>query len=143
MPRLFPPQPFPLLTRGGYQTLRTPAHKLRDQVRLCWSFLRIGPGSVLAPFLQRLLAKKEIIMTVLTKFRGIVIRLLFHQTFGTHYHAFYGDSELVIALNPLRIIQGDAPSWVGEWALDWVKNNRGMGLPQANFTVSPAAAARN
>jgi hypothetical protein len=88
-------------------------------------------------------AKKEIIMPVLTKFRGIVIRLLFHQTFGTHYHAFYGDSELVIALNPLRIIQGEAPSWVGDWALEWVKQHRSGGLSHAKLVISPAAAARN
>jgi hypothetical protein len=59
-------------------------------------------------------------MPVLAKFDGIVIRMLTDQTFGTHFHAFYGDSELVIGLNPLRVIQGEAPPWVREWALDWV-----------------------
>jgi Domain of unknown function (DUF4160) len=59
-------------------------------------------------------------MPVLAKFCGIVIRMLFDQTFGTHFHAFYGDSELVIGLNPLRVIQGEAPPWVRDWALDWV-----------------------
>jgi len=62
-------------------------------------------------------------MPVLAKFCGIVIRMLIDRTFGTHYHAFYGDSELVIGLNPLRVIQGDAPPWVREWALDWVKQH--------------------
>lgn len=61
-------------------------------------------------------------MPVLAKFYGIVIRMLTDQTFGTHFHAFYGDSELVIGLNPLRVIQGEAPPWVQEWALDWVKH---------------------
>lgn len=51
-------------------------------------------------------------MPVLAKFYGIVIRMLFDQTFGTHFHALYGDSELVIGLNPLRVIQGEAPPWV-------------------------------
>ena len=59
-------------------------------------------------------------MPVLAKSYGIVIRMLINQTFGTHFHAFYGDSELVIGLNPLRVIQGEAPPWVREWALDWV-----------------------
>jgi len=27
---------------------------------------------------------------------------------------------LVIGLNPLRVIQGDAPPWVRDWALWWV-----------------------
>jgi hypothetical protein len=46
--------------------------------------------------------------------------MLIDQTFGTHFHAFYGDSELVIGLNPLRVIQGEAPPCVRQWALDWV-----------------------
>jgi hypothetical protein len=61
-------------------------------------------------------------MPVLAKSYGIVMRMLNDQTFGTHFHAFYGDSELVIGLNPLRVIQGEAPSWVREWALDWVEH---------------------
>jgi hypothetical protein len=61
-------------------------------------------------------------MPVLARFYGIVIRMLSSRTFGTHFHAFYGDSELVIGLNPLRVIQGEAPSWVREWALDWVRH---------------------
>ena len=63
-------------------------------------------------------------MPVLAKFCGIVTRMLFDQTFGTHFHAFYGDSELVIGLNPLRVIQGEAPPWVREWALDWVRQHQ-------------------
>jgi hypothetical protein len=59
-------------------------------------------------------------MPVLAKSYGIVIRMLINQTFGTRFHVFFGDSELVIGLNPLRVIQGEAPPWVREWALDWV-----------------------
>ncbi len=60
-------------------------------------------------------------MPVLAKFGGIVIRLLIDRTFGTHFHAFYGDCELVIGVKPLRVIQGDAPFWVQDWALEWVE----------------------
>lgn len=60
-------------------------------------------------------------MPVLAKSSGIVIQMLIDRTFGTHFHAFYGDSELVIGLDPLRVIQGEAPTWVREWALDWVR----------------------
>jgi hypothetical protein len=52
------------------------------------------------------------------------MRLLSHRTFGTHVHVFYGDSELVLGLNPARVIQGNAPSWVREWALDWVGHHQ-------------------
>ncbi len=57
---------------------------------------------------------------MLAKFSGIVIRMLSDQTFGTHFHVFYGDCELVIGLNPLRVIQGEAPAWVQDLALQWV-----------------------
>jgi len=56
-------------------------------------------------------------MPVIAKFCGIVMRLLIDRTFGMHVHAVYGDAELVIGMNPLRVIQGDAPPWVREWAL--------------------------
>ncbi len=59
-------------------------------------------------------------MPVLAKLNGIVIRMLIDRTFGTHFHAFYGESELVIGLNPTRVIQGEAPPWVRQCALDWV-----------------------
>ncbi len=63
-------------------------------------------------------------MPVIARFCGIVLRLIIHRTFGTHIHVFYGDSELVIGLNPLRVIQGEAPSWVRDWALDWVGHHK-------------------
>ena len=87
-------------------------------------------------------------MPVLVKFYGIVIRRLIHRTFGTHFHAFYGDSELVIGLNPLRVIQGEAPPWVRQWALDWVGHYQ-SGLRSARTTdqnvatpISPQAAGQ-
>ncbi len=70
-------------------------------------------------------------MPVIAKFSGIVLRLLIDRTFGMHVHVFYGDSELVVGLNPLRVIQGDAPSWVLERALEWVgRHQREMLLPR-------------
>ena len=63
-------------------------------------------------------------MPVIAKFCGIVMRLLIDQTFGTRVHALYGDSELVIGLNPLRVIQGDVPWWVRDWSLWWVGHHK-------------------
>jgi hypothetical protein len=77
-------------------------------------------------------------MPVLAKFCGIVIRMLFDQTFGTHFHAFYGDSELVIGLNPLRVIQGEAPPWVREWALDWVGHYQSRSLSAQTIDLNLA-----
>jgi hypothetical protein len=62
-------------------------------------------------------------MPVLSKFYGIVIRMAFCRAFGAHFHATYGDSELVVGLNPLRIIQGDAPGRVRELVLEWARHH--------------------
>jgi Domain of unknown function (DUF4160) len=44
-------------------------------------------------------------MPVVAKFCGIVIRLLCLRLVGMRLHAFYGDSEMVLDLKSLRIIQ--------------------------------------
>ena len=74
-------------------------------------------------------------MPVLAKFRGIVIRLLMHRTFGTRLHAFYGDGELVIGLNPVRVIQGDVPPWVERLAMNWARQHQAEFVPAWNLPV--------
>ena len=64
--------------------------------------------------------------------------MLIDRTFGTHIHAFYGDSELVIALNPPRILQGDSPPWVRQWALNWVRCHQGRLLSAWNLDLNLA-----
>ena len=62
-------------------------------------------------------------MPVLSKFYGIIIRMAFSPASGAQFHATYGDSEIVVGLNPLRIIQGDAPARVRELVLEWAKSH--------------------
>ena len=50
--------------------------------------------------------------------------MLFDRTFGIRLHAFYEGSELVVGLNPVRVIQGEVPAWVKAWVLAWVENNQ-------------------
>jgi len=58
-------------------------------------------------------------MPVISKFYGIVIRMLFIHRFVAHFHAFYGDHELVVGINPLRILQGGAPARARYMVLEW------------------------
>ena len=58
-------------------------------------------------------------MPVLSKFYGIVIRMLFARSLGARFHAIYENWELVVGIWPLVIIQGDAPRWVREKVLIW------------------------
>ncbi|MBI2924928.1 MAG: DUF4160 domain-containing protein [Verrucomicrobia bacterium] len=63
-------------------------------------------------------------MPVIARFYGIVIRMLCARALGARIHAFYGDSELVVSLWPLRIIQGDAPQRVSELVLEWARQHQ-------------------
>lgn len=60
-------------------------------------------------------------MPVLSKFYGIVIRMLCVRALSARFHAIYGDSELVVQIAPLRIIDGQAPSRVSDLVLEWAQ----------------------
>ena len=64
--------------------------------------------------------------------------MLIDRTFGRHFHAIYGDSEVVIGLNPMRVIQGDVPAWVRAWALEWVKSHHSDYLPASTLDLNLA-----
>jgi len=67
--------------------------------------------------------EKEIDMPVLAKCYGVVIRFIYDRVLGTRLHASYGDLELVVALKPLRVIQGDVPEWVRDFVLGWARQH--------------------
>ena len=58
-------------------------------------------------------------MPVLSKFYGIVIRILRARAFEPRFHAIYDNSEIVVNIWPLSIIQGDAPDRVRRMVLEW------------------------
>ncbi len=60
-------------------------------------------------------------MPVIARFCGIVIRLLSLQSLGPRLHAFYGDSELVLDLKSLRIIDGSFAEETKQMVLAWAK----------------------
>ncbi len=71
------------------------------------------------------------------------MRVLIDRTFGTHIHVFYDGAELVIGLNPLRVIQGEAPAWVRDWSLEWVRTHQQeLLLPQSAGNAAIARLAR-
>jgi len=75
-------------------------------------------------------------MPVLLKLYGIVIRLIRDRTFGTRLHAFYGGHELVVALQPLRVLQGDVPEWVANFVMDCAREHyRELPVTAADWPV--------
>jgi hypothetical protein len=84
-------------------------------------------------------------MPVLSKFYGIVIRMVFTRSLAAHFHAIYGQFELVVGIAPLRIIQGTAPLRVRDMVLEWAEQherellnawNR-CGLAQPPLPIAP------
>ena len=63
-------------------------------------------------------------MPVISKFYGIVIRMLCARSLGARFHAIYENSELVVGLWPIEIIQGDAPRRVREMVLEWAAQHQ-------------------
>ncbi len=84
-------------------------------------------------------------MPVISKFYGIVIRMLFIRDFAAHFHAFYGDCELVVGINPLRILQGCAPArargmvleWAGAHQSELLEAWRRCGVAQPPHAIAP------
>lgn len=59
-------------------------------------------------------------MPEISRFYGIVIRMYFDEHPPPHFHAAYGEFELLVNINTLAVISGDLPpralGLVVEWA---------------------------
>lgn len=65
--------------------------------------------------------ESETAMPVLSRFYGIVIRMAYSRSLGAHFQANYEEAELVVGLNPLRVLQGDAPVRVRALVMEWAE----------------------
>ena len=63
-------------------------------------------------------------MPVIARFSGIIIRLLCLGAVGHRLHAFHGDDELVVDLDDLRVVNGNATGRVGRQVLAWARQHR-------------------
>jgi hypothetical protein len=59
-------------------------------------------------------------MPVISRFLGIVIRMYFNDHAPPHFHAFYGDDEAVMRIDPVTVLAGELPpralALVTKWA---------------------------
>ena len=74
-------------------------------------------------------------MPVIAKFYGIVIRLLCIGPLGARLHAFYGDSELVITLPSLKVLQAGEDDRVTRVVLDWARRHYGELMADASLVL--------
>ena len=63
-------------------------------------------------------------MPVISKFYGIVIGMLVVRALPARFHAIYGEEELVVAINPLRIVGGQAPQRVCDLVMEWAAEHQ-------------------
>ena len=68
--------------------------------------------------------KEHDVMPVISKFYGIVIRMLCARPMEARFHAIYENSELVVGIWPLKIIDGEAPRRVREMVLEWAAKHQ-------------------
>ena len=50
--------------------------------------------------------------------------MLYKPAHSAHFHAFYGDEEMVVGLQPVRMIRGDAPARARAMVLEWASRHR-------------------
>jgi hypothetical protein len=58
-------------------------------------------------------------MPVISQFYGILIRMFYNDHVPAHFHAIYGEYELIVAISPITILEGKAPNRVRSMILEW------------------------
>jgi hypothetical protein len=58
-------------------------------------------------------------MPTISRFYGITIRMFYNDHAPPHFHAVYGEHELIVAISPISILQGNAPGRVHCLVLEW------------------------
>lgn len=58
-------------------------------------------------------------MPIISQFYGIIIRMFYNDHAPPHFHAIYGEYELLISISPIAILEGKAPGRVRSMVLEW------------------------
>jgi hypothetical protein len=58
-------------------------------------------------------------MPVVSQFYGISIRMFYNDHVPPHFHAVYGEHELIVCISPISILEGKAPNRVRSMVLEW------------------------
>jgi hypothetical protein len=63
-------------------------------------------------------------MPTISEFYGILIRMYFMDHAPPHFHAIYGNNEIVIDIRTLEAIQGSLPRRAMGLVLEWASQHR-------------------
>ena len=84
-------------------------------------------------------------MPEVSRFFGIVIRMYYDEHLPPHFHALYGEYELQVGIDPIKILEGKLPrravSMVIEWAAlhqrELMNNWEGLRIDQSIVKIKP------
>lgn len=57
-------------------------------------------------------------------FYGILIQMFWQDHAPPHFHALYGEHEVLIAIRTLEVVQGDMPRRALALVLEWAQEHR-------------------
>jgi len=60
-------------------------------------------------------------MPEISRFFGIVIRMFTNDHDPPHFHAIYGEHEVLVALEPPRVLRGEFPRRATALVLEWAE----------------------
>jgi hypothetical protein len=52
---------------------------------------------------------------VISQFYGIIIRMFYNDHAPPHFHAAYGEYELIVGIAPIGILEGQSPTAFALW----------------------------
>ncbi len=58
-------------------------------------------------------------MPTISQFYGITIRMFYNDHSPPHFHALYGEYELITTITPISVLEGNAPGRVRSMVLEW------------------------
>lgn len=58
-------------------------------------------------------------MPEISRFYGIVVKMYYNDHAPPHFHAEYGEHEIVIGLTPIAVLAGDVPVRVRSMVVEW------------------------
>ena len=60
-------------------------------------------------------------MPTISSFYGILIRMFYNDHDPPHFHALYGEFQATIAIDELRVLEGELPRRALDLVLDWAE----------------------
>lgn len=75
-------------------------------------------------------------MPTISEFFGIVILMYYNDHAPPHFHARYGDFEVLIQISPLGVLKGNFPPRALSLVMEWAQINQNLLLEDWNYATN-------